>query len=137
MENPIKEIEEKLGIVAGVEIRSPDRKRNGKLIPGKVEPHQFAEIVKNKYILLFGLSNATGMPQKFERLFKIGDVAEYDSYNLHYLGTIVSISDKCVGIKDKHEKKVHRLSIHEFNWRNRNLDVAATEKRNDQEMQCI
>ena len=50
--------------------------------------------------------------------FKMGDMAEYDSYNLRYYGTIVSITNKTVTIQERHKDKRHRLSLDKFCWRN-------------------
>lgn len=58
-----------------------------------------------------------------DRTFRIGDVAEYDSYNLRYCGTIVSIGDKTVTIRDDHGRS-HRLKFEEFAWRNYDFDAA-------------
>jgi len=124
--NPVKQVEDYLGIQPGIPIRAKDRKKGGKLIPGVVEEGQRAEIVKNKSIRLFG----TYQGEAYDRTFKIGDIAEHDSFNLRYLGTIVSISEKCVGIKDKYDDKVYRLDLYTFNWRNRKLDVAEVERQN-------
>lgn len=61
--------------------------------------------------------------------YKVGDVAEYDSYNLHYLGTIKSITNKSVVISKDHHwgGKTARLSLYEFAWRNE----TGVEKKNE------
>jgi hypothetical protein len=58
------------------------------------------------------------------RLFVIGDSAEYDSFNLSYVGVIDSITPKTVTIvKTRGSDAVkHRLSMYEFCWRNFNFD---------------
>jgi len=58
-----------------------------------------------------------------ERTFHVGDRAEYDSYNLHYIGKIVSITNKTVTILDYPDSsgvqsRKHRLDLHTFCWRN-------------------
>jgi hypothetical protein len=57
----------------------------------------------------------------FDRTFQRGDVAERDSYNLHYTGTIVSIGPKTVTIKGDDETS--RLTFGEFISRNWNFDA--------------
>jgi hypothetical protein len=68
--------------------------------------------------------------------FVIGDTAEYDSYNLSYVGMIESISEKTVTIvKTRGENAVkHRLNINEFCWRNFNFNADETWRRNSEEM---
>ena len=78
--------------------------------------------------------------------FNVGDAAEYDSYNLSYIGTIESITDKTVTIwegtyrtdygvisgaaKEKTKKKVTRLTMEMFCWRNYNFDEAKKRAEN-------
>jgi len=66
--------------------------------------------------------------------FKMGDTAEYDSYNLRYLGIITGITDKTVTIQKTYGRdvKIHRLSLHEFCWRNYNFDLAQANEENAQ-----
>lgn len=59
----------------------------------------------------------------FDKTFKVGEMAEYGSYNLHYYGPIVSVSTKTVVIAERHANtgtapKRHRLDLNEFIWRN-------------------
>lgn len=57
--------------------------------------------------------------KEFSKTFKIGDVAEYDSYNLIYLGDIVKISEKSVTIEEHYSTRKHRLDLYTFiskNW---------------------
>jgi hypothetical protein len=64
--------------------------------------------------------------------FNIGDKAEYDSYNLRYLGEIDKISNNTVTIVKKRgvSNKVHRLSMHEFCYRNYDFDMEKVAKEN-------
>lgn len=57
-----------------------------------------------------------------KKVFKIGDEAEYDSYNLIYTGKIVSITDKSVTIQPKYAKGNKRLKLVDFAWRNYDFD---------------
>ena len=69
--------------------------------------------------------------------FKIGDKAEYGSYNLIYYGKIVSITEKTVTIDDGYSGKKHRLSLAEFAWRNDRFDLARVAQENAVTMQTI
>ncbi len=62
--------------------------------------------------------------------FKVGDFAEYDSYNLSYYGNITKITDKTVTIKEKYETRTRRLSMEQFVWRNFEFNLAKTQERN-------
>lgn len=85
-----------------------------------------AHIERNKSIRLVGqYSN-----RDIDITFKVGDTAEYDSYNLSYLGTITKITDKCVTIDPKYGERHRRLDLHTFMWRNHSFDLAAIEKSN-------
>lgn len=83
------------------------------------------------------------------RSFCVGDIAEYDSYNLSYTGTIESITDKTVTIwtgcyKDLGcrtsravdsegralKKNLTRLDLATFCWRNYNFDAEKTAREN-------
>ena len=72
------------------------------------------------------------------RTFKIGDMAEYDSWNLSYYGKIVSITDKTVTIEEKHfDTKKRRLKLDHFAWRNWNFDLNKTIADNHDTMMYI
>lgn len=55
--------------------------------------------------------------------FKVGDKAEYDSYNFSYYGPILSITDKTVTIYDNISNKKRRLGFDTFAWRNWNFNL--------------
>lgn len=72
--------------------------------------------------------------------FAIGDWAEYDSYNLHYTGRIVSIGRKTVTIEaypDTINAKRHRLKLSTFAWRNWDYDGTKIAAYNANEMMYI
>jgi hypothetical protein len=87
-------------------------------------------IEKNKSIQIYreGKDGSITVCRKFE----LGDIAEYDSYNLSYLGTIKSISDKSVTIVKTYGKDVkqHRLGLYEFCFRNYRFDLEETRRQN-------
>ena len=64
--------------------------------------------------------------------FVMGDMAEYDSYNLSYYGPITKITAKTITITERHggEPRVHRLPIERFCWRNHNFNLATTQEDN-------
>lgn len=69
--------------------------------------------------------------------FVIGDMAEYDSYNLSYYGEILSITDKTVTIKPRYGNKNVRLKLESFAWRNYNFDLNDTVQKNSDTMMYI
>lgn len=71
---------------------------------------------------------------------RVGDEAEYDSYNLSYTGTITKITEKAVTIvayPGSRMARTHRLDLNAFCWRNFDFNAAATAKRNSEEMMYI
>ncbi len=72
------------------------------------------------------------------RLFQVGDTAEWGSHNISYMGRILKITQNTVTIShsrfgsNRGTNKV--LKLHQFCWRNKQFDVAATENSNRIEM---
>lgn len=67
------------------------------------------------------------------RVFRPGDIAEYDSYNLSYTARIIAITAKSVVFDvsyNSNEPKAKRLKMAAFAWRNHSFDVEATRERN-------
>ena len=129
------------------EIKTRDHKSGGRTYAGDVIEGAHAEIVPGKSIRLFGMIeagkrwvlNADGrrVPCEayvYRRDFVIGDVAEYDSFNLSYCGTIVAITEKTVSIREKYGSRVRRLDLADFSQRNWNFDAEKTAKRNSEWM---
>lgn len=108
-------------------------KRGGELHQATITDDLNAEIVKGKTIRLFGTYRSCfsrGDEKTFDRTFKIGDLAEYDSYNFSYHGTIVAIGEKTVSIRAyDNDKHVKRLDLYTFTWRNWDLDLEKAAKR--------
>lgn len=72
--------------------------------------------------------------------FKIGDWAEYDSYNLSYSGIIRSITEKTVTIEaypNSTMSRKHRLKLDTFAWRNYNFSKEKCDAHNSNEMMYI
>lgn len=117
------------------EIRQKDTKRGGVVHPGKVVDGAHAEVTPGESIRIHGLRYRT---EAYDRTFRIGDEAEYHSYNLSYTGPIVAIGPSTVTVaEERGGRKVKRLSLDEFTWRNWNFDAAKTARRNAAEMQCL
>ena len=78
-------------------------------------------------------------PVPTSKTFKIGDRAEYDSYNLSYIGTIAGITEKTVTIEIDPSRcpDKRRLKIGEFCSRNWDFDLAKKKAYNAEEMNCI
>ena len=77
------------------------------------------------------------------KTFKVGDLVEYDSWNLSYIGKITKITPKTVFV-DKNGKHDHierveikRMKLYEFAWRNYDFDLAETSARNAETMMYI
>jgi len=94
-----------------------------------VETNYSVDLVKGKSITV--RNDKTGSLNEF----KLGDMAEYDSYNLSYYGPIVAITDKRVTIVCRHDAKKyaagekvkkHSLDLYKFCWRNHNFDLNKT-----------
>lgn len=107
----------------------------------EVRPGEWAEIAKGKSIRLFGARKGWEDNKKvvtlYENKFEVGSEAEYDSFNLSYTGTIVSITDKTVTIQTPHGEKKRRLKIYTFQWRNWNFDAEETSRKNSEAMMYI
>ncbi len=129
------------------EIKTRDHKSGGRTYAGEVIEGAHAEIVPGKSIRLFGMAGdgrrwvrdaegklVPGEAYVYRKDFAIGDVAEYDSYNLSYCGTIVAITEKTVSIREKHGSRVRRLDLADFSQRNWDFDAEATAKRNSEWM---
>src|SRR5689334_9703096 len=107
----------------------------GKVYEYKSEGYYNAEIVPGVSIRLFGTyGNRIGGPVDYDITFKIGDQAEYDSYNYSYTGEIVSIGRKTVTIKARSDTR--RLDLYEFAWRNWDFDAEAIAKKNAEISMC-
>lgn len=79
-----------------------------------------AEIIPGKSIRLLG----TQYEKAVDVTFKIGDMAEYDSYNLSYYGEITNITEKTVTIKERFSSRKRRLKLDVFFWRNYDFNLA-------------
>jgi len=123
------------------EIKNKTRTRYGVKYEGNVIKGHKAEIAPGQYVRLYGQEwNHINAPVDFDKTFKIGDEAEYDSYNLKYTGKIISIGPGTVTIEaypDSNLSKKYRLNIYTFSWRNWDFNSKKTAEYNSEEMMCI
>lgn len=76
-----------------------------------------------------GKSIAVSFDGRPENVFKVGDMAEYDSWNLSYYGTIYRITEKTVTIVERFGDKSHRLTIEQFCNKNWNWSLEETKEK--------
>lgn len=132
-----------LKMLTVLNITAPLSRRNGTIVESKPDTsRQYnADIQKNVSIRLHGFTtqlNSTSRayaPVAFNKTFELGGHAEYDAYNLSYVGVITAIGEKTVTIQDG--KKTRRLSLYEFAWRNHDFDRGTIAARNSETLQCI
>lgn len=117
-------------------IADRDHKRGGRVTAGRVTAGQHAAVTPGQSVVLWGVDrNCVSRFRPYRIEFKIGDTAEYDSYNLSYTGTITAIGEKTITIESN--GRTYRLSLFDFNWRNNDFDARAIEARNHVQMQAI
>ena len=84
--------------------------------------------VPKAYVVVERLRNGEVISMK---RFEIGDSAEYDSFNMRYVGVITAIGAKTITIKEKyHDGRNHRLDTRTFAFRNWDFDDAAIAEHN-------
>lgn len=92
-----------------------------------------ADIEPGESIRIYGLyANRIGGPVAFDKTFKVGDWAEYDSYNLIYCGIITAIGEKTVTILGEYGRKATRLDLHSFCRRNWDFNLEEIARRNSE-----
>lgn len=94
----------------------------------EVGKNDFADVSAGNYIRIYGERYG----KQFDRLFRIDDEAEYDRFNLSYMGVISQITTKTVTIIPYRGGKPKRLKIEKFfelNW-----DFDSNERRQANEI---
>ncbi len=119
-------------------IKAKARTRHGVTHEPEAERNEYnATICPGERIRIYGVY-IDDRPIAFSKTFKIGDRAEYDSYNLAYTGAIVAIGAKTVTIDaGSTGENLKRLDLYTFCWRNWDYDAAKIAKRNDEEFMAI
>lgn len=118
-----------------VEVKA--RKVNGVLQPAY--PSEFyVDLTPGKSIQVFRKVSSEHKLRPGTR-FEIGDPAEYDSFNLQYIGEIESITAKSVTIVKKRgvSDKKYRLDLYQFCLRNFSFNLEAVQASNRIESQNI
>jgi hypothetical protein len=78
-------------------------------------------------------TNSVHGPSVLVREYKVGDQAEYDSYNLVYFAPIEAITPRTVVIGEKYAGgRKHRLTLAKFVEKNFDFDLAKAQKRNSE-----
>ena len=123
-------------------VMSKARTRQGVVYPASPTEYQayFGKFVKGGYDSITVHKAMRDGSIKQGVTLRLGDEAEYGSYNLSYTGTITKITEKCVTIvayPGSNMARTHRLDLNEFCWRNWDFDAVATAKRNHEEMMYL
>lgn len=129
-------------------VSRPAYKRHGVEHPERVEKGSYAVVTKTSVRLVgrrtfenetLGTITMCGEDGGYDRTFRIGDRVEYDSYNLHYTGIMRGVDrNGSVSVeKDEGGRRKTRLTLYEFNFRNRDLDLVRLAERNAETMMCI
>ena len=111
-------------------------KLHGREVPAQRVDNAFALVTKGESVRLVGIAYKSS-ESGYDATFKIGDQAEYDSFNLSYYGTITSITDKVVTIEKPHARGRARLVLSQFSSRNRDFNANAAAVRNSETMMYI
>lgn len=88
------------------------------------------KVGKNAYIKIDCYYKNHINPKKTSIILKVGEMAEYDSYNLSYIGKITSITEKTVTIVSHGE--TYRLKMGQFCYRNWDFNEDKKRKENSQ-----
>ena len=69
--------------------------------------------------------------------FRVGDPAEYDSFNLKYIGVIKSITAKTVTVQPRGDRSAKRMKLEQFSWRNADFNLDRITRENAETMNYI
>jgi hypothetical protein len=96
---------------------------------GRVEFGLHALVIPGGSIVVYGVNhNHVRGPVLLDRTFAVGDAATYGGRNIDYIGTIVSIGEKTVTVRDG--QTTRRLPIGEFARLNKDFDLVKSEAHN-------
>jgi len=88
-----------------------------------------ALVILGDSVLVYGVNhNHVNGAQLIDRSFSIGDAATYGGMNIDYVGTIVSIGEKTITVRDG--ATIRRLTVGEFAHYNKDFSLAKVEARN-------
>lgn len=112
--------------MAKIDIQSKTRKRFGQTYPGQ-SSGMFAEILDGgRKIHLTGTYNSKAV----DITFSVGDMVEYDSYNLRYLGKIEKITEKRITVQPRYGSARKSMDLYSFAWRNHDFDLDKANEEN-------
>lgn len=121
------------GKVLYAELKSKTSKIHGHVYEGQVEKGFQAEIIPGQSVRIFGTQYNRINPKAFDLTFEIGALAEYDSFNLIYVGTITKIGPKTVTITETgYDGRSHQLDICSFARKNWDFDYERISKQNSE-----
>lgn len=106
------------------EIKNKVRTRGGRQYGGEATGF-FAEITGNEIHL-----TGTYCNKAVDIKFKVGDMVEYDSYNLRYLGKIEKITEKRITVQPRYGAARKSMDLYSFAWRNHNFDLEEANAEN-------
>ncbi len=89
------------------------------------------QVVKNNSIKIDCTYTNRNNPKFTSITLSINDSAEYDSYNLSYIGKIIGITEKTVTIQPRGETGSRRLKLNEFCYRNWDFNLESKIKENN------
>jgi len=120
-----------------VRVYTKAHKQRGIVYPAQATDYSVA--VNPQRIAIYK-DDSTGTPT-YCRDFVVGDKAEYNSWNLSYIGDIVKITDKCVTIVaykgHKGMEATYRLDMNSFCYRNHNFNLSEATAHNSEEMMYL
>jgi len=117
-------------------VKRADWTKFGQRHTGETMVGHHVDVVPGKSIRLHGVeTNHVNGPVSYDRTFVVGDVVEYDSYNMSYTGRILSIGRSTVTVDASctGDKKC-RLDLANFSWRNRLLNLVKIYRENSEWM---
>lgn len=124
LEDAIREGVEGAGKARYMLVERPARRKFGVSYPAEREHGAFAVVVPGKSIRIVGIKYPNAPFEScapYDRTFEVGDVAEYDSFNLSYHGKIVAIGARVSFEQEGYSSRKKSLTIYEFSWRNYDL----------------
>ncbi len=89
-------------------------------------------IDKNKSIKIDCFYKNRISPKQTSITLNVNDCAEYDSFNLSYIGKITAITEKTVTIQPDYGERSRRLILSDFCNRNWDFDLEKKNKENSQ-----
>lgn len=87
-------------------------------------------LVPQQHVIVERIEGGTVISAK---RFEVGDIVEYDSFNMSYMGKITNITAKCVIVKiDPCRRLTRRMKPGEFAWRNWNFNASSAQAKNSE-----